>query len=813
MGAVSARAASLLRRRIAAMVLLAALIGLAGAVSLAALAGARRGDQALPAFLARQDPFDASVYVFNGPPGDDLEGAAATVRELPYVAEAVRVAPVVLSGPGAGGATRLLVALDVIDAGGERVIGAPIVVEGRLPDGDRADEAAVDEEFVDRTGVGVGERYPVRMYSAKRTGDTDPNGAAPDGPAAEVTVVGVVRQPADLVPPRLDQDAAGVDAADMYLTPAFWARHGPVATLFGVGMAVRLDGGAGDLGRLQDDVDRLFQGAASVDETDPERGVLGLPIDGVRRAIEFETRALQAFAALVAVAGLVLVGQALARQVAADAADDVVLEAIGMTRGQRVGAATVRAAVPAVVGAVVAVVGAVGLSPLTPIGVARRAELDRGVDVDGAVLALGGLVVVAVVCGWAAVAAWRATVVATRPGGAPPARTSPLGRLLAGACLPVAAWTGLQLAVDRGRGAAGGLRRASVVVAGLTVVVVTAAAAFAASLDALGREPEDYGVTWDVSVAQPTTAEQAAAEEARLREEDGVAELTGFTGEGLVVGGDEVPAMVLFDGPVGPRVVDGRAPHGPDEIAFGGRTMEQLGIEVGDRVDVGLEVTRPLLVTGEVLLNGAGLLDDIQEGEGALLPDPAQQQLVPPESRHFSVPGAYLVRLDPGADRDAVVARLDRDFPRTVVRPLTPTQVDNLDRVSNLPAFVAALVALLGIGTIVHATVTTVRRRRRDLAMLTGIGFVRRQVSATLAWQATAVAAVALVVGLPVGVAVGRWVWRVTADALWVVAPPVVPVPALLLVAAAALVVVNVAALGAGALVRTATPAAALRTE
>ena len=814
MGAVRARTWSLVRRRVAATVLLAALIGLAGAVSLAALAGARRGERALPRFLEQQHPPEAVVYAF-AEPGDDMARAAAQLRRLPYVRAAVRVAPLLVAGPDVAGGPRRLVALDVIDRRAEGVLGDPIVVEGRLPDPTRADEMAVDEEFVDRTGVGVGEPYPLRTYTAARTGDTDPNGAPPDGSTADVVVAGVVRYPNDLVPARLEQDNTGVDGTDVYLTPAFWDREGPdLATFFGIGVALRLRGGEGDLDRLQADVDRLFEGAAFVDPIDPEQGVVAIPLDGVRRAIDLETRALQGFAAVAVVAGLILVGQALTRQTAADAGDDPVLDAVGMTRAQRVVAATLRAAVPAVAGAVLAVLGAAALSPLTPVGVARRAELDRGVAVDGAVLGLGGLAVVALVCAWAAAAAWRATVAATRAADPAPARPSPLTRLLARARLPVSGWTGLQLAGQPGRSGSAGLRRAALVTAGVTVVVVTAAAGFAASLDELGREPEDYGVTWDVSVGQPGAPEQAAAVEAQLREDDGVAELTGFTGEGLTVEDDrEVPAMVVFDGPVGPRVVEGRAPRGPDEIALAGRTMEDLEVAVGDRVEVGIDTSRPLLVTGEVVLNGAGLLDDLEDGDGALLPDPAQQQLVPAEDRGLSFPGGYLVRLDPAADRDAVLDRLERAFPRTVVRPLPPTQVDNLQRVAGLPALLAALVAVLGTGTIVHAMVTTVRRRRRDLAMLAGLGFVRRQVSAALAWQATAVAGVALVVGLPIGVALGRWVWRLTADALWVLAPPEVPLLAVVLVAVAALAVVNVAALGAGALVRIATPAAALRTE
>jgi hypothetical protein len=368
------------------------------------------------------------------------------------------------------------------------------------------------------------------------------------------------------------------------------------------------------------------------------------------------------------------------------------------------------------------------------------------------------------------------------------------------------------MALQRGRAGGTGLRRTTAAVAGVTVVVVAAAAAFVASLDALTASPEAYGVTWDATIGEAGTPEQAAALEDHLRRDGDVEAITGVTGEGLTIGSqDEVPALVVFDGGVGPRVVEGRAPRGRDEIALGGRTMEDLGVGVGDRVDVTIERSAPLLVSGEVVLNGAGLLDDLDSGEGALLPDPAQQRLVPPEERELSFPGAYLLRLDPAADREAVLARLDRDQRRTVLRPLTPSQVDNLERVAGLPVLLAALVAVLGTATMVHATVTTVRRRRRDLAMLAGLGFVHRQVSGAMACQATAVTLPAVVLGVPLGIAAGRWLWRLTADALWVVAPPEVPWPTVALVAAAALVVVNAAALGAAA--RRGPPAAALRAE
>lgn len=66
---------------------------------------------------------------------------------------------------------------------------------------------------------------------------------------------------------------------------------------------------------------------------------------GVRRPIALETAALLAFATLGALAGLLLVGQALGRQVLLESTEYPTLRALGMTRGQLVGIAIVRTAV------------------------------------------------------------------------------------------------------------------------------------------------------------------------------------------------------------------------------------------------------------------------------------------------------------------------------------------------------------------------------------------------------------------------------------------------------------------------------------
>ena len=98
------------------------------------------------------------------------------------------------------------------------------------------------------------------------------------------------------------------------------------------------------------------------------------------------------------------------------------------------------------------------------------------------------------------------------------------------------------------------------------------------------------------------------------------------------------------------------------------------------------------------------------------------------------------------------------------------------------------------MGTVAHALASSVRRRRRDLAIFKTLGFVRGQVSATVAWQATTFALVAVLVGLPLGIAAGRWAWRLTAEQLGVASPPVTPPLLILAIATGAVVAANLIA-------------------
>ena len=67
---------------------------------------------------------------------------------------------------------------------------------------------------------------------------------------------------------------------------------------------------------------------------------------------------------------------------------------------------------------------------------------------------------------------------------------------------------------------------------------------------------------------------------------------------------------------------------------------------------------------------------------------------------------------------------------------------------------------------------------------------------ATVAWQATTVAAIGLLIGLPLGVGLGRFGWNVFAAELGVVPEPVAPALSVFLVIPAAVLLANVVALG-----------------
>jgi ABC-type antimicrobial peptide transport system permease subunit len=177
----------------------------------------------------------------------------------------------------------------------------------------------------------------------------------------------------------------------------------------------------------------------------------------------------------------------------------------------------------------------------------------------------------------------------------------------------------------------------------------------------------------------------------------------------------------------------------------------------------------------------------------------------------------FLVRFAPGVSRDAGLAAVAQDITGLpnpfVTASERPANVVSLASITGLPVALAGLLALMAAATLAHTLASSILRRRRELAILKTLGFVRRQVRHAIAWQATTIAAIALLIGLPTGIAGGRWAWRVLAARLGVLPEPAVPLTAIVIAVPGALVVANLIAAVPGRAAARAQTATILRAE
>ena len=165
------------------------------------------------------------------------------------------------------------------------------------------------------------------------------------------------------------------------------------------------------------------------------------------------------------------------------------------------------------------------------------------------------------------------------------------------------------------------------------------------------------------------------------------------------------------------------------------------------------------------------------------------------------------------AQLDSFAAREARLGPFLTVGPTTPADVVNFGRAQDLPLLLGGVLSLLALLTIAHLLLTSVRRRRRDFAVLRTLGFTRRQVRGAVSWQAGALTGVALGIGIPAGILCGRLAWRVFTDQLGIPPAPVVPLATLGVLVLVALALALAIAAVPGESAARARPAQILRSE
>jgi ABC-type lipoprotein release transport system permease subunit len=769
------------------------LVGVAGGATITAFSGARRTQTAYDRFLRGTHAFDIVVTNGSTPESFNRQFDFDEIARLPAVADSTPLAYYFAEGKTAAGrpiSESDITLLGSADGRFGTALNAARILRGRLPS--RDNEIAISFLAADRLGVRAGNVVKLSLFGPKAMAAA----GAPGGGATPtaIRVVGIVAMQGGFPPAT-----GGIPPLGL-LSPGYVRRHPDNAQL----LAVRLHGGTRAIPAFSRELDRRASQAQVVTSNQIE---IRSP---VQRGLDVQATALRLLGFVVMAVTLFLLGQALARLGNVESDDDGVLRGLGFTRRQLRARAFGRGVAIAIAASVAATITAVLLSDLTPVGVARRAELHPGFAANLAYLGVGLAAVIAFVVGLSVIPALSMTTpsrvtlrASTRitPG-------SRVGSALASAGAPTAASAGVRMALESGRGRRSVPVRSTIISAILGVAVIAGVLGFSASLGRLLDQPHLYGWNWDIQVGGsfvPDLRPEAIRLAARPETEGVAIGTISRLRHGRVL--FDVLAIDQLKGSVTPTVVKGRVPRSPTEILVGTRTLEDLGLGVGDTlpVSVGDRSARLRVVGRGVLSEFAG---SARLGEGATMTFEGARRLSP-----SAITDVVLVRMRPGRAGKALLTRLTRTYTGNFSLPAKPSDLVDISRVGGLPSIIAALLGVMSVATLAHALFSSARRRRRDLAILKVLGFRRRQVSAAIAWQAAVVAVIAVAVGVPLGIGAGRWSWQAFARRLGVPDQPVTPLLAIFAVAGLALVIaILTAAIPARVAART--PAAvALRAE
>ena len=205
------------------------------------------------------------------------------------------------------------------------------------------------------------------------------------------------------------------------------------------------------------------------------------------------------------------------------------------------------------------------------------------------------------------------------------------------------------------------------------------------------------------------------------------------------------------------------------------------------------------------MLPAISLSENVGVAEGVTFTLRGLRRVDPGASTSF-----ILVDVRPGAEVD-VVARYGNQL--GVSGTQRPREILSYDRVRSTPIVLAVLLALLGAATLTHALVVSVSAGRREIAVLKTLGFTRRQVAVMVASLATTLVGLALVIGVPLGIAAGRWSWELFVGPLGLDAPAVVPIAVVSVVSVGVILFANLIAAVPGRRAARTEPAIVLRSE
>src|SRR5438067_205208 len=563
-----------LRQRWRALVALGVIAGVAGGLALAAVAGARQSATAYSRWRAATAAPDAIVF---GTQVGNEDTDYAPVLKLPEV-----VAGGQFELAQVGLARLHITSLPPGDTQLYRTVARPLIRKGRLPRPGHLDEVVVNRTAARKLRLHVGQRVTINSALDRNAF----YGLAPSdtGPRQQARIVGVGDSMVDFV---FTPDEPGFEPPGEFLVQHPQIQRAP-------NLIVRLKPGTNVA---------AFHRRADAALNLPDVPVRDIAQDAKRftHGTDLEQTGLWLFAAAVALAALVLVGQALSRTVYAMAEPAPALRALGFTHPDLVGGVLLPVTVTAGTAAIVAVTSAYALSPRFPVGLSRQLDPRLGHHLDWAVLAPGAVAVVLLVLAGAALAGWRAAVASDRP----PASTagSPLLRRMRNVLpLPVALGTGLALQAGSGKRAVPVRPAIAGAVAG--VLGIVAALGLVHGIDDALHTPARSGQVWDASVTPDDQHPDSFFLDA-LHKDKNVATATELILSPLDINGAGLPVYALKPiKSITPFVVlSGRAPRAANEAALGPATVKALHKHIGDTVRMTGELgPRTMRVVGTTLL-------------------------------------------------------------------------------------------------------------------------------------------------------------------------------------------------------------------
>ncbi|MBV9661732.1 MAG: FtsX-like permease family protein [Acidimicrobiales bacterium] len=798
------RLRSILRRRSSDYLVLALLIAVLGGLAMGSVVVGRRTQSAFPAFLAQDKASTLTMSTYGTGPNevanDYLPSVEAAIRRLPEVQSVEAMAgafavPIQSDGAPLGSAyntINIAASIDGLYFDQDRAV----VVKGRMANPDAPDEFVTTPLGAQILGLHLGQDLLFGVFNtqlAQEPGFGTP--AVQPLSKVKMRLVGLVEFNYQVI-----EDDTDRFPTNLILTPAFTrSQVNDNGTWYGI----RLRPGVRDLGSLERKLIALLP-PGSVPNFDPVSAVG----DRVETAVRPESIALAGFGLIAALAAFGICIPVMSRLTMNGDDERRVLRALGAAP-RSVAADTYIGAVAALaLGTVLATGISAGLSTLAPLGPVHRVYHPGPLALDWTVVGISALLFTGVLGAVVvAMATRRARGGAGHLHPASAGAKSGVASAAVAAGLPVPIVLGTRFALEPGRGRTAVPARSVIGGAMLSVALVVTTLTFASGLRTLVSRPALYGWNWDYAlISQNVVPPQART---ALNNDRLVRAWSGYTDVGLVIDGQVVPAIGAENtAVVGPPVLSGHQVTGANQVVLGSATLTSLGKKVGDLVQVayGSPSTapiylppRPMRIVGTATFPAISGSNNIAEhpslGVGALfsylsLPAAFLNLLQVPDPTQDGPPVVF-VRFQAGvgakaakADLDRIVAVANQAF---ATDPAAATDTDSWESVQRpaaianyqstgaTPLILACSLAASAMAALAISLVASVRRRRRDLAVLKTLGFTRAQTTATVAAQALVTALLADAVGIPVGIAVGRQLWIAFARSIDAVPTPTVP--------------------------------------